>query len=519
MEFTANALSPEMKPIIVATSPTSIATFPPGGTLGRDWLVAARIGHGAFTIDADKTAIGPILCDLITTRKALALTKGDLTFYRTLHAASAWLLDGCGIEVPEEPFDEWMAAMHFSTANDDARSTGLTPLIFAVMTGRADLVEALIDLGASTECVSKVAEPSLQIEKGSTALSVAACVFRILTRAPLPSPATKARAFESHARRAMARDGTIIELLLRHGADPRRRIGPFGLSALFHAVAHNNIHSVRAFMRHDKTLAAFTSYAGYYPFGNALLMGHAHLASTLKDEYPQEFEAAVLKHDLGLFANSIVSTTIINGISSIEVFEAALDAGEPVDRFVSKCTKGPIGTIVKIADLVAWLRPVDKLPSFIYRFAYLARTTALHCAASQGKLTVVNFLLGRGAPINSTANPKGMTPLHLAIVGDHLDIIARLLGAGADSLIKDKRGRTALALATKLRRDAVRTLLTGVAKGEPEGDAPAGSKARGASKYKVAPAPPILLHEAEVARDEAAAEWRVAEQGSSSADQ
>ena len=47
MEFTANALSPEMKPIIVATSPTSIATFPPGGTLGRDWLVAARIGHGA----------------------------------------------------------------------------------------------------------------------------------------------------------------------------------------------------------------------------------------------------------------------------------------------------------------------------------------------------------------------------------------------------------------------------------------------------------------------------------------
>ena len=50
---------------------------------------------------------------------------------------------------------------------------------------------------------------------------------------------------------------------------------------------------------------------------------------------------------------------------------------------------------------------------------------------------------------------------------------------------------------------------------EAEGDAPAGSKARGASKYKVAPAPP--LHQAEVARDEA--EWRVAEQGSSSADQ
>ena len=43
----------------------------------------------------------------------------------------------------EETLDDWMAAMSFETARDKMRGSGLTPLHFAVMTGRVDLVEAL----------------------------------------------------------------------------------------------------------------------------------------------------------------------------------------------------------------------------------------------------------------------------------------------------------------------------------------------------------------------------------------
>ena len=128
---------------------------------------------------------------------------------------------------------------------------------------------------------------------------------------------------------------------------------------------------------------------------------------------------------------------------------------------------------------------MDKLPDVLFIFAYCVRSPVLHMAAYLGGLTKVDYLLERGANANSTANPKGMTPLHLASIGErsrdacllapcshadhvrlralhsggHDDVVARLLDAGAVPSIKDKKGRTALAYATRLGREAVRRRL------------------------------------------------------------
>ena len=93
-------------------------------------------------------------------------------------------------------------------------------------------------------------------------------------------------------------------------------------------------------------------------------------------------------------------------------------------------------------------------PEYLVFFTHCTRTPALHVAAYFGVLQAVDLFLERGADVSSTANPQGMTPLHLAVIGGHLDVVSRLLAAGADISLEDKHGRTALAYAEKLHSAA-----------------------------------------------------------------
>ena len=439
MELTSNALSPSAKPVILACSPSRIVTLPPGGAFGRDFLCVARVGHGDFTVEADKAKLGPMLRDLIIARKRLALAGGDMIMYRVLHAAAAWLLDGCSDAAAElEPYEQWMAAMRFETVKDNVHSSGQTPLHFAVMSGRADLVEALLDQGAPINFKLKKDEPRFYMNAGDTPLAFAA---------------------------TFASNSSIIELLLQRGADPRESLDRFGNTALHAACSFSNMDGVRALMRHDETLAVIRNKAGGLPLANGAVLSRPRVLSLLRDEYPQQFEFCVREHDtarnngLGLCANAIA-----NGTATVESLTIILDAGEPVDRYSPKVT-GILAPIIHVVDIIAWLTPMTTLRKkneLVFGFAYGGRSSPLHTAAGRGMLAVVDLLLERGASINSTASPKGMTPLHLVAIAGHDDVCARLLEKGADPIIKDKRGRTALAYATMFKRDAVRRRLAAV---------------------------------------------------------
>lgn len=72
--------------------------------------------------------------------------------------------------------------------------------------------------------------------------------------------------------------------------------------------------------------------------------------------------------------------------------------------------------------------------------------TALHWAARNGDLRLMEVLVGSGADIMA-ANDKGSTPLHLAAWQGHVQAVIWLIRAGANLQVRDRSGRSPMDLA------------------------------------------------------------------------
>jgi len=72
--------------------------------------------------------------------------------------------------------------------------------------------------------------------------------------------------------------------------------------------------------------------------------------------------------------------------------------------------------------------------------------TPLHCAAFNGELNIVNFLLENGADIN-ILDHDGYTPIHKAVWRGKLDCVKRLLECNASVKIASNKGYTPLHIA------------------------------------------------------------------------
>jgi ankyrin repeat protein len=80
--------------------------------------------------------------------------------------------------------------------------------------------------------------------------------------------------------------------------------------------------------------------------------------------------------------------------------------------------------------------------------------TPLHYAATGGHTKIVQLLIDNHAYIDS-ASPNGSTPLMLAAMYGTVDAVKVLLDAGADPLIKNGHGLTAIDFASQVQRDDV----------------------------------------------------------------
>mmetsp|Transcript_28746 Transcript_28746/g.56474 ORF Transcript_28746/g.56474 Transcript_28746/m.56474 type:complete len:332 (+) Transcript_28746:63-1058(+) len=84
--------------------------------------------------------------------------------------------------------------------------------------------------------------------------------------------------------------------------------------------------------------------------------------------------------------------------------------------------------------------------------------TALHFAARQGHLPVVNFLIKQSADIDAV-NKNGWSPLHLCCYQGHVEIAETILTCGAEINMKDRQGMTPLAYAKQQNQEEMVSLL------------------------------------------------------------
>ena len=98
-------------------------------------------------------------------------------------------------------------------------------------------------------------------------------------------------------------------------------------------------------------------------------------------------------------------------------------------------------------------------------FAWLNKSpqdgnTALHNAASGGKLEVLELLLARGADTENTTEEGSRTALHEAALAGELPAVQMLLAAGVNLNSKDEYGETPLFKASSAgEAEVVRALL------------------------------------------------------------
>lgn len=449
MENLANSLSPRQKTFIVAESPTNVLSYGPNGIVGRFWFQEV-VGRGDFSVDADRALLGPSIEALIEGRKAQALSEGDLIFFRFLCAIGAALLDGTGVAPPKLPLAEWLAALRFASVHDEEegpRATGLSPLRFAVVADRPDLVEEMLGLGADVECrVTKVVPKAQR------------CLF-------LPGETI----LHSAAIFTGSRDAAVLQLLLAAGANTRavQKNPPHG-NALLAAIVNSKTHLVEPLLAADPTLWQVPHSAGILPMEEGLMVGKPEMTQLVLTKYAEQLKglppgapvyldcdgrrglgAANTAADIARGRGSSHLMFAVNHIGDPRVIRQVLDAGHDPNGDCMRNMLGygkakmPLPIVLRVLALLG-----DRLrnpPHLVDRFGNV-RSSPLHLACLAGNLGAVVLLLDHGARPDSQNHWRRLTPMHCAAMGGHESCIDALLArapAGCNlAAVKDGTGRT-----------------------------------------------------------------------------
>ncbi|CAE8733512.1 unnamed protein product [Polarella glacialis] len=390
----------------------------------RDWLLCP-VGRGNFTVDGDRTLLGPILDVAIKQRELFALECNDLLFYRMLRVCRSILLDGTGL--PSEPqlsFEEWMRAMKFHSACD-GESTGWSPLRFALYDGRCDVALALLEQGADVQAPLRKIEPMWGYHiPGTTILHGLACLR------DLPEG---------------------IALLLKARAEVSS--DEQKMTALHYAVAGCQIKNFDILMALHPEGFTFDS-CGQSPLACCFLNNHGNMARHIRNTWSTAIQGMTDRNGNGPFhpdhrdgLDSGMCSVVVGEDGDAVALQDAIDFGYDINAQanLSKVSWAMWGLAKVMRALTA---TVEKPGSFAKLVAIIPGSTAIIIAAYHGNINTTKVCLAAKADIHKE-NIDGHTALHMAACHGHEVVVEILLQHGARVGKPDRSGRTPAMLAAR----------------------------------------------------------------------
>jgi len=336
-------------------------------------------------------------------------------------------------------------------ADVNAQQSGPAALQWAVLAGRTAAVKLLLAAGAHVD---------VRDLDGRTLLHVAARygydqIAELLLLAHAEADSTDATGHTPLDEAVLFAQASVVPVLLRHGADPKRVRLQDGRGPLQEACIKGSAALIEILVK-----------AGADP---AERDKSGQTAIDLALAYKNEGAIAALEHlalerkDCRTAAENAMESATLRGRT--EIARLLINGGFDLNQWSSggstylhqAALKGQKPMVQLFLD-----RGVDS------NSLDAAGGTPLHNAALAGATEVITLLLDRGARIDTGDRESGATPLMLAASVSRTGAVALLLGRGANPGLRDSTGRTALDRARETDdRDTVKLLESALERATP----------------------------------------------------
>ncbi|KAK1797468.1 hypothetical protein P4O66_008327 [Electrophorus voltai] len=288
------------------------------------------------------------------------------------------------------------------------RGNGLNALHLAAKEGHMDLVQELLDRGATVDAATK---------KGNTALHIA----------------------------SLAGQGEVVKVLIKRGADINAQ-SQNGFTPLYMAAQENHLDVVRYLLENGGNQSTATE-DGFTPLAIALQQGHNQVVSILLENDTKgkvrlpALHIAARKDDTKSAALLLQNDHNADVQSKVDIWDRAM--------MVNRTTESGFTPL----HIAAHYGNVNVATLLLNRGAavdFTARNgiTPLHVASKRGNTNMVRLLLDRGAQIDAKTR-DGLTPLHCAARSGHDTAVELLLERGAPILARTKNGLSPLHMAAQ----------------------------------------------------------------------